>query len=126
MLTMHGAAWLLLKTAGPVAERARTYGSIAAVLTIVLYALAGVLLASSIGGYRISSVVDTVGPSNPMLKTVELHAGAWTANYAAHPWTMAAPRSASPVRWVRCWACVLRRPVLALLTSGAGHLPASS
>jgi cytochrome d ubiquinol oxidase subunit II len=27
MLVMHGAAWLLLKTAGPVAERARTYGS---------------------------------------------------------------------------------------------------
>ncbi|REM18532.1 cytochrome d ubiquinol oxidase subunit 2, partial [Mycobacterium tuberculosis] len=61
MLVMHGAAWLLLKTAGQVAERARTYGMVAAVLTIVLYAVAGVLLATSIGGFRISSVVDVAG-----------------------------------------------------------------
>ncbi len=27
MLVMHGSAWLVLKTSGPVAERARRYGS---------------------------------------------------------------------------------------------------
>ncbi|MDR3455358.1 MAG: cytochrome d ubiquinol oxidase subunit II [Rhodoferax sp.] len=91
MLVMHGSAWLQLKTQGPVAQRARRYGSVAALLTIVLYALAGVLLWSYIGGYRITSAIDTVGPSNPLLKTVEVHAGAWFSNYAAHPWTRAAP-----------------------------------
>ena len=30
MLVMHGSAWLQLKTQGPVAERARAYGSVAA------------------------------------------------------------------------------------------------
>ncbi len=120
MLVMHGAAWLLLKTAGPVAERARTYGIVAAVLTIVLYALAGVLLATSIGGYRISSVVDAVGPSNPMLKTVELHAGAWTVNYAVHPWTLAAPAAGFVGALGALLGLVLRRPVLALLTAALG------
>jgi cytochrome d oxidase subunit CydB len=87
------------------------------VLTVALYALAGVLLASSIGGYRISSVVDTVGPSNPMLKTVELHAGAWTANYAAHPWTLAAPMLGFVGALGALLGLLLRRPVLALLTA---------
>jgi len=120
MLVMHGAAWLLLKTAGPVAERARTYGMVAAVLTIVLYALAGVLLATSIGGFRISSVIDATGPSNPMLKTVELHAGAWTANYAAHPWTLAAPAAGFVGALGALLGLALRRPVFALLTAALG------
>lgn len=120
MLVMHGASWLLLKTAGPVAERARTFGIVASVLTVALYALAGVLLATSIGGYRISSVVDSVGPSNPMLKTVELHAGAWTANYAAHPWTLAAPVLGFVGALGALLGLVLRRPVLALLTAALG------
>ena len=91
MLVMHGAAWLVLKTDGPVAERARRYGLLAALLTIVLFAAAGGLLWSSVEGYRITSLVDVMGPSNPLLKTAEVQAGAWFANYAAHPWTLAAP-----------------------------------
>ena len=117
MMVMHGAAWLLLKTAGPVAERARRYGMVAAVLTIALYALAGVLLAALIGGYRITSEIDPVGPSNPMLKTVELYAGAWLANYAAHPWTMAAPLAGFVGALGALLGLVLRRPILALLTA---------
>lgn len=91
MLVMHGAAWLQLKTQGAVADRVRCYGSIAAILTLVLYALAGVLLWKYIDGYRITSTIHPVGPSNPLLKTVEGHAGAWFVNYAAHPWTVVAP-----------------------------------
>ncbi|MBB6489604.1 cytochrome d ubiquinol oxidase subunit II, partial [Rhizobium lusitanum] len=44
MLTMHGAAWLQVKTDGIVAERARRYGSIAALAVIVLFALGGLFL----------------------------------------------------------------------------------
>ena len=120
MLVTHGAAWLLLKTSGAVAARARTFGMVAALLTVALYALAGVLLATMIGGYRISSVIDTVGPSNPMLKTVELHAGAWTVNYAAHPWTLAAPIAGLVGALGALLALALRRPVLALLTAALG------
>jgi cytochrome d ubiquinol oxidase subunit II len=85
MLAMHGATWLHLKTQGPVADRARSYGSIAAVATLVLYALAGFVLWSFVDGYRVTSALSMDGPSNPMLKTVEMHSGAWFANYAAHP-----------------------------------------
>lgn len=120
MIVMHGAAWLLLKTDGAVAARARLYGMVAAALTVGLYGLGGVLLATRIGGYEISSAVDTVGPSNPMLKTVALHAGAWTANYAAHPWTMAAPIAGFVGALGALVALALRRPIAALLSAASG------
>ncbi|HEY4252707.1 MAG TPA: cytochrome d ubiquinol oxidase subunit II [Roseomonas sp.] len=91
MLVMHGGAWLALKTAGRVADRARNYGSIAALITILLFALGGVALSHFVDGYRITSPIVTEGPSNPMLKTVVREAGAWFANYTARPWTLAAP-----------------------------------
>ncbi len=120
MMAMHGAAWLQLKTAGPVAERSRRYGMVAAAATIVLYAAAGFWMASAIGGYRITSVVDTVGPSNPLLKSVELQAGAWFANYAAHPWTLAAPVAGFAGALLALGGLALRRELLALLAGALG------
>jgi len=92
MLVMHGGAWLALKTEGTVADRSRRYASIACMATVVLYALAGVWLWLSIGGYQLSSAHMPNGPSNPLLKTVTSGvAGGWFANYQDHPWTMLAP-----------------------------------
>ncbi len=91
MLVMHGAAWLQLKTEGAVAQRARRFGGIAALVTIVLYALAGVVLWMWIHGYRVTGALPVDGPSNPLRKTAEVAAGAWFSNYAAHPWLWAAP-----------------------------------
>jgi cytochrome d ubiquinol oxidase subunit II len=85
MLAMHGSAWLQLKAQGPVADRARSYGSIAAVATIVLYALAGFMLWSFVDGYHVTSALPADGPSNPLLKTAEMYPGAWFVNFATHP-----------------------------------------
>ncbi|MCZ7863576.1 cytochrome d ubiquinol oxidase subunit II [Agrobacterium salinitolerans] len=117
MLVMHGAAWLVLKTDGPVAARARGFGSIAALATTVLFALGGVFLWLGIDGYRFTSEVVTDGPSNPLSKTVEVAGGVWFANYAAHPWMMLAPALGLVfplVAFVLLRAC---REVLALLSS---------
>ena len=91
MLVMHGATWLQVKTDGAVADRSRRYGSVAAIATVALYALAGVALWLWVDGYRVTSAVVVDGPSNPMLKTAEVHVGAWFLNFAAHPWTWIAP-----------------------------------
>lgn len=91
MLTMHGAGWLMLKTSGEVSVRARRYGSLAALATIVLFALGGLWLWFGIDGYRITSAASTTGPSNPLLKTVALEGKAWFSNYAARPWLLIAP-----------------------------------
>jgi cytochrome d ubiquinol oxidase subunit II len=91
MIVMHGSAWLQVKTQGRVSQRARAYGSVAALATVVLYALAGVMLWAFVDGYRVTSTLPPDGPSNPLLKTAEVYAGAWFTNYAAHPWLYVVP-----------------------------------
>ncbi|MGB5841226.1 MAG: cytochrome d ubiquinol oxidase subunit II [Brucella anthropi] len=91
MLCMHGASWLMLKTTGDIQARARSYGSIAALLTVVLYVLAGVVSWFWVSGYRITSAIVTDGPSNPLRKTVELDHGAWFTNYVNYPVLLIAP-----------------------------------
>jgi cytochrome d ubiquinol oxidase subunit II len=91
MLVMHGGAWLVLKTSGPVAERARRYGSVSALVTIILFALAGLWVWAGFGGYRITSAIDTTGVSNPLMKTVIEESGAWFANYRSYPVLLLAP-----------------------------------
>ncbi|UXT20315.1 cytochrome d ubiquinol oxidase subunit II [Agrobacterium tumefaciens] len=117
MLIMHGAAWLVLKTDGPVAARARGFGGIAALATTVLFALGGVFLWLGIDGYRFTSEVVTDGPSNPLSKTVEVAGGVWFANYAAHPWMMLAPALGLVFPLVAFVLLRARREVLALLSS---------
>ncbi|MCA2375415.1 cytochrome d ubiquinol oxidase subunit II [Agrobacterium sp. 22-211-1] len=117
MLVMHGAAWLVLKTEGPVATRARNFGSIAALATTVLFALGGILLWFGVDGYRFTSEVVTDGPSNPLAKTVEVATGVWFSNYAAHPWTMLAPALGLAFPLVAFILLRLRREVMALLAS---------
>ncbi|WP_296251446.1 cytochrome d ubiquinol oxidase subunit II [uncultured Stenotrophomonas sp.] len=92
MLVSHGAAMLVLKTNGPVAERSAKIGSIAAIASFVLFALAGAWVAFGLPGYQITSQVVTDGASNPLLKTAEFsQAGGWLHNYSTMPATILAP-----------------------------------
>lgn len=91
LLVAHGAAMLVLKTRGAIADRAARYGSVAALLGAALFALAGVWIANGITGFRVESVIDGAFASNPLHKTVGTEPGLWMANYRSMPWTMAAP-----------------------------------
>lgn len=91
MLVAHGAAMLVIKTDGPVAARARRYGSLAALGTAVLFALAGVWVANGVTGYSIVGALDAAGASNPLNKQAIAAQGAWMANYKAMPWTWIFP-----------------------------------
>jgi len=77
MLVTQGAVIIAKRTTGAVAERARVIGRLSALATIVLFVLGGLAIASLVDGYRITSVVDPNGPSNPMGKSVAVEAGAW-------------------------------------------------
>ncbi|MEO5865803.1 MAG: cytochrome d ubiquinol oxidase subunit II [Sphingomonas sp.] len=92
MLVLHGAGWLTLKVEpGPVQDRARRAGQVAAVLTIFLFAVGGAFVAWSGMGFAIVGSVDAGGPSNPHLARTLVTPGAWLGNYAAHPWMLIAP-----------------------------------
>lgn len=91
MLIAHGAGMLAMKTEGAISLRARRFGSIAAVLTAVLFALGGVWLANGVDGYRVLGLLDPAGPSNPLAKHVISDPGAWMDNYARWPLLWALP-----------------------------------
>jgi cytochrome d ubiquinol oxidase subunit II len=122
MLVMHGAGWLVLKTDGPVALRAKRYGSVAAFVTLVLFAIGGIWLWLGIDGYRITGQVITDGPSNPLGKSVEQVSGAWFDNFAAHSWMMVAPALGLLGAAFSLILLRTKREVLTLLASTASIL----
>ena len=91
MITMHGGAYLAIKTEETIAFRARIAGFISALLVIALFVAAGVWVALSIKGYLLLSAVSVDGDSDPLAKLVSRSTGAWFANYGASHWLMAAP-----------------------------------
>jgi cytochrome d ubiquinol oxidase subunit II len=92
MLVLHGATWLTFKVEhGPVNDRARRYGRIAAVASVVLFGIGWAYMAFGNIGYHMISVSNPFGPSNP-LRTLSEHAnGGWLANYRLYPWMAVAP-----------------------------------
>ncbi|EJN00450.1 cytochrome d ubiquinol oxidase subunit II [Phyllobacterium sp. YR531] len=118
MLIMHGSAWLMIKTSGPVADKARRCGMVAAPVTVIIFVLAGFLLWSGIDGYRITSVIDKAAPSNPLLKTVVIEHQAWFANYAEQPWLLAVPVLAIVGAFAAFFGLKARREGSTMLLSG--------
>ncbi len=94
MLILHGACYAAVKVGEPIAARARLLGRVASVVFAATFLGAGFWLESALGGYRIVGSVDHSGPSNPVLKTVEIITGAWLDNFRLWPWMWAAPAGA--------------------------------
>ncbi|MBN3726696.1 cytochrome d ubiquinol oxidase subunit II [Burkholderia sp. Ac-20379] len=91
MLVAHGAAFIRMKTDGIIARRAARALRIAAIVAIVLFALAGALICTSIGGYQITQAAPFDTVANPLLKQVAAGHGLWLANYHTYPWMAIAP-----------------------------------
>jgi cytochrome d ubiquinol oxidase subunit II len=121
-MVMHGAAYLGVKAGEPVAGRARQAGRAMAALTIVLFALAGLVTAYLISGYKITSAIDPTGPSNPLGKTVVLQTGVWLANYGEHPWMLIAPILGFAGAGLAFLLFGTERPVATLLATAASLL----
>jgi cytochrome d ubiquinol oxidase subunit II len=90
MIIMHGAVFIQLKTEGDIQQRSEKVVMIAAIATLVIFALAGVWVAN-IDGYAITSTVLHDAPSNPLKKVVEKTAGLWMANYKQYPLLILVP-----------------------------------
>jgi cytochrome bd ubiquinol oxidase subunit II len=91
MLIMHGGAYIALKTEAPLSARGARAGSVAAVLTVLLFAGGGVWIAYGVDGFVLAAGAVHDGPSNPLGKVVLPEPGAWLANYSFWPWMIGAP-----------------------------------
>ncbi len=90
MLLMHGGLYLAVKTEGALRDRAITAARLFGLLTIILFASAG-LWVSQLEAYTIVGQMAHDGPSNPLHKEVARIAGGWLHNYELYGWTKTAP-----------------------------------
>jgi cytochrome d ubiquinol oxidase subunit II len=119
MIVTHGASLIIGRTSGPIAERARSIGTLSGLATLVLFALGGLWIAF-MNGHVVTSVIDTNGPINPLGKTVELVQGGWLRNYGTYPWMIAAPVLGLAGMALSVLGLVVRNRWLAFLSSSVG------
>nr|WP_241148152.1 cytochrome d ubiquinol oxidase subunit II [Xanthomonas axonopodis] len=120
MLLAHGAAMLVLKTEGTVAERAARFGSIAALCALALFAAGGAWVALGLPGYAVTSVLATDAPTNPLGKTAAFTAaGGWLHNYSSMPATLMAPLVGLVGLAMSAVLLRMRRGGLAFIASGS-------
>jgi cytochrome d ubiquinol oxidase subunit II len=91
MIIMHGATWIQMRTLDGIEARARGVAKLSSIVLIVLFAAAGIWLATSIEGFVIDYMPDSNTAFTPDQKLVSLQAGAWLANYQHYAWMMLAP-----------------------------------
>jgi cytochrome d ubiquinol oxidase subunit II len=91
MLVMHGATYASFKVAGALGERAAGIAKVAALAFTLVFVAAGIWIVAGLDGWRITSMANEAGPSNPLLKTVVYDRGAWLGNYRAHGLLWLAP-----------------------------------
>jgi cytochrome d ubiquinol oxidase subunit II len=92
MLAMHGGSWLMLRTEGAIAHRARRAVQVLALGFLVAFLAAGLWLAlGGISGMVITSSFDPSAALNPLDKTVVVGNPGWLGNYQRYPITAVAP-----------------------------------
>ncbi|NLS43277.1 cytochrome d ubiquinol oxidase subunit II [BEV proteobacterium] len=91
MILAQGATYLMIRTNGDLYVRSKGAAQLSALVMMVTFALAGVWVIYGIDGYTITSVLDRAAESNPLHKEVAHQAGAWLANFTAHPVLWAIP-----------------------------------
>lgn len=117
MILLQGASWLVIKTDAIVQKRARAAVVILAMLTPILFIIAGIWAGGILEGYRITGTLHPGGPSNPLLKTVEHVQGAWMDNYNHMPITLLVPALAVLGSGVALWAVSMRKPLAGFIGS---------
>lgn len=115
MLLMHGSTYAALKVEDPMGLRARKVGQRAALVLLATFTLAGIWLAVGVDGLRIAGEVQTNGPSNPLLKTVE--SASWLENYARYPAMLIAPAMVYVMTLITMGLLHLNRPGLGFISS---------
>ncbi|MCW4627836.1 MULTISPECIES: cytochrome d ubiquinol oxidase subunit II [Marinomonas] len=120
MLMTQGGAWLQMKTDGNLHRKACIATTVTGTLAAVFFIIAGIWLAYGIDGYVLTSVIDGNTAMTPLMKTAEVQAGAWLANYDKVPALMLAPIVGIAGMLVAALAGVMKKAALAFFSSSLG------
>lgn len=116
MIVLQGATWLQIKTAGNVQQRAKNVAQVMALLVVVTFAVAG-LIVENMDGYVINSMLELGAPANPLNKEVVREAGAWMTNFSLYPLLCLAPTLAFAMPILAAVASRFNKGALAFVAS---------
>jgi cytochrome bd ubiquinol oxidase subunit II len=91
MCIQQGACYLATKTLGHLHTRTLRVIPWAGVITLLLFAVGGLMIAWQVKGYSLASGIATAGSSNVLHKHVIQTVGAWLTNYRVYPFAIIAP-----------------------------------
>ncbi|WP_317177292.1 cytochrome d ubiquinol oxidase subunit II [Pectobacterium sp. HCp5_1] len=117
MIVAHGAIYLQMRTTDALQRRAQKTVLFSCALMSLTFLLAGFWVQTGIDGYVITSAIDKAAPSNPLHKEVAQQAGAWLANFTAHPALWAIPALGVILPWLTVLFSRLNRCGWGFLTS---------
>jgi len=116
MLSTQGSTFLMMKTDGDIARRARKIAILLPFLTVALFAVGGYMV-QNLFGYKLLARSGVDLYSNPMGKAVAYKAGAWLENYTIYPWMRILPISGFLSSLAVVTFALLKRPAFAFLFS---------
>lgn len=121
MLIMQGGVYLAHRTTDEIQCRTKKLTTIFAMMTVVLFVIAGFWVAN-LDGYVITSQVDKGAFIDPIAKTVERQQGAWLANFHAYGtlWVFPALGVVMPI--LAAVTMKMGRTLLAFVLSSLGVL----
>ncbi len=91
MCMRHGAVYLTMKTEGPVSNRLRRILWPLTLVHLLILMAAWWWSVHYLQAFHITSALDTLQPSNPLLKDVVQHLGGYKDNFLAYRWMLMAP-----------------------------------
>ncbi|WP_066567708.1 cytochrome d ubiquinol oxidase subunit II [Snodgrassella sp. CFCC 13594] len=92
MIIFHGGVYLAHRTEGAIQKRTFTAMSIALLVFLITFSLAGIWIALGIHGYAlVPGSYDMAGYPDPLKKEVIEGTGAWLQNYKNYPLTIIIP-----------------------------------
>lgn len=86
MCLRHGCSYLILKTQGTLLARIKTWFIVFTVINLLLLGAAWYGITHHVKAYEFLSVVDPVGPSNPLFKNVIISQNGWNMTFHHYPW----------------------------------------
>lgn len=122
MMVCHGANYLVLRTDADLQRRASSVSTLSALATLLFFVAGGVWTYFGIDGLVVSAGLDPAGPANPLVKTVDIYAGAWFTNFKAHPVLWVVPALGVVGLMASMLLTRLLKPFLAIVASSVAML----
>lgn len=117
LLVMHGATFLVLRTAGGLHARARVAARRFAWLFMAVFVMAGIWISTGIDGMRIVAMPDANTSFTPLDKQVAVTVSGWLHNFGRWPLLWLAPIAGFSGALLVVWCAAAGRAVAGFLAS---------